>query len=340
MRFFLLFFIALSIGLKAQLTLTKSFNSPVSGNIFYEAYYDSTSAVPRNTGVNQVWNFTALVTGTAGLTNTTYTTPASVPGVSSAFPSSNLLACTTPTNVNTNYFVYNSNATNDALLGRYSPSNTPYAKYYSTPLFEYNYPFTYNSVTNCNTTYTNGSGTTYTINSVTNGTGTGTLMLPGGNTYANCLQLRSKVSYTVKTSAAVVSYMVRTIYYYFSPTNKFPLLTFLTTAVTASGNTTKTTEITINTAALSTTALKRISNENAFYISPNPAKNNFSIFGAKNFSEGAMTISDITGKIIKKMPLSQECLQEVDITNLVSGLYFVTISNNYGTETRKLIVQN
>ena len=53
--------IVLFSGTKAQLSLTKAFNEPVIGNAVATQEFDSTStAIPKNTGASQTWNFSAF----------------------------------------------------------------------------------------------------------------------------------------------------------------------------------------------------------------------------------------------------------------------------------------
>ncbi len=79
-----IFTIALAFTANAQLNLTKAFNEPVVGNVNTKMGYDSTTAVPKNIGAGQSWNFTSLVTNTV-VEVATYTTVASTPSAAS-FP--------------------------------------------------------------------------------------------------------------------------------------------------------------------------------------------------------------------------------------------------------------
>jgi hypothetical protein len=73
-------------------------------------------------------------------------------------------------------------------------------------------------------------------------------------------------------------------------------------------------------------------------IYPNPAKDNF-IIAYKNFENAIVTISDIKGQVLNRFVLN-DINTTVDISNYVSGMYFVSIINkNMECTYNKIIKQ-
>ncbi|NPA45417.1 MAG: DUF4465 domain-containing protein [Chlorobi bacterium] len=72
-----------------------------------------------------------------------------------------------------------------------------------------------------------------------------------------------------------------------------------------------------------------------FAIYPNPAK---SIVNINNVLNANISINDISGKTVLT---KNNCLENerINISNLNSGIYFITIENNNKTTTKKLIVE-
>lgn len=73
--------LAASMPVCAQLTLTKAVHSPVVGDVVNYKEYDSTAVVPKNIGLAQTWNFSAM-TSTQNAYATTYTSTSSTPASS------------------------------------------------------------------------------------------------------------------------------------------------------------------------------------------------------------------------------------------------------------------
>jgi Secretion system C-terminal sorting domain len=67
---------------------------------------------------------------------------------------------------------------------------------------------------------------------------------------------------------------------------------------------------------------------------PNPAKDNLYLDGLANFS--ALKIADANGKTVRRQYISA-VLKYIDISQLNSGVYFLTVSGDKGTQTLKFI---
>jgi len=74
-------------------------------------------------------------------------------------------------------------------------------------------------------------------------------------------------------------------------------------------------------------------------ISPNPAANQVKLQYGKRNSYFDVTITDVNGIVVYTAPHTQTGKQ-LNITNLKSGLYFITINTGKETITKKLIKQN
>ncbi|MCB0464087.1 MAG: T9SS type A sorting domain-containing protein [Aequorivita sp.] len=73
--------------------------------------------------------------------------------------------------------------------------------------------------------------------------------------------------------------------------------------------------------------------KNSFLIYPNPANDRLFIKSSLNNLQSA-TITDINGRIVaKKISVSNE----IDVSNLKSGMYFITITSSEGIITKKFI---
>lgn len=68
-----------------------------------------------------------------------------------------------------------------------------------------------------------------------------------------------------------------------------------------------------------------------FTIHPNPTNGSFTISG---IDEGTVQITDTRGRVLKTYTLGQD---ETSLTGLAEGIYFVNISNEKGSTTKRLI---
>ncbi len=70
---------------------------------------------------------------------------------------------------------------------------------------------------------------------------------------------------------------------------------------------------------------------------PNPAKNNVLISSSNKINR--IELVDITGKSIRSFDSLNQKMINLDLTELGSGIYFVSVFNELGIETKKLIVE-
>jgi len=76
-------------------------------------------------------------------------------------------------------------------------------------------------------------------------------------------------------------------------------------------------------------------------ISPNPAKNDVSI----RFTPGTglntrIAIYDLAGRLVKTVPTGPATqLMTLNIDNLATGVYLLSLENETGRDTQKLVIQ-
>ncbi|MES2620688.1 MAG: T9SS type A sorting domain-containing protein, partial [Bacteroidota bacterium] len=73
-------------------------------------------------------------------------------------------------------------------------------------------------------------------------------------------------------------------------------------------------------------------------IYPNPASNSVTISVDEAMLGSTATVTDITGRKMMGVQLATRNLQ-LETTTFASGVYFVTVSNEKGSVTKKLVIQ-
>lgn len=92
------------------------------------------------------------------------------------------------------------------------------------------------------------------------------------------------------------------------------------------------------------TSVKNVaSNENGLVIFPNPANDKVSVMvNATNSNNAQVNIIDIKGAIVKSMDnklVSGVNVMELSVADLPKGMYFVQVTSNEGTITKKLVIE-
>ncbi len=335
-KIYLSLFVALFFSqvAKAQLTLTKAFNEPVSGNIENRKGYDSlTAVVPKNTGTNQTWNFTNF-TANSSTTSSTYTTPASVPS-SSAFTGCTLVE--SQGGGNYNYWKASSSPTYE-LLG--SSSSTLSFNYNGSSAIAAIWPVSigYTNTDTYSGTVSGTFGGTLSGTIITAATGNGTVIIPGGTNFTNVLQIKTvnvvtvNITTPIPTSIAVIGID----YTYYQGSQKFPIMT-VSYQNQGSGNTGA---IWLNTAVI--TGLNDKNFDATFAIFPNPAKDAFNLKLSNNTNaNGSVVIYNTVGQVVKTIDLGNAATLEnnISISDLTTGIYTVKTTLGERSSTRKLIVE-
>lgn len=335
-KIFILFIVLLSVKVsQAQLTLTKAFNGPVSGNVSIFNYYDSTTAINKTTGLNKLWNFSSVISSTNSPNVTTYTTVSSIVGAAAAFPTANLARFNGPIQSQTTYDMIKSNPTNEEVLGTFdgTPANT---LIYTNSQIEFIYPFTYGSSHLDVTSYTqNGSLANGTISA--SGVGTGTIILPGNITLTNCLQIKSLLSINMTGASPVSGTLTR--YDYYTSSQKFPVVTIEYISLTFMGIPINDFQFSINNNALTVNINENI-NEAIFNLFPNPTKDKIMLTLSENTTKQCeISIHDVTGKLILKESINNDFKNYINVEKFEKGIYFITIDVN-GVKSRKKFIKD
>ena len=76
--------------------------------------------------------------------------------------------------------------------------------------------------------------------------------------------------------------------------------------------------------------------DNSFSIYPNPTSNVLNISNTNNFEIKNISVVDINGRVVKNQ---SGALTEINVSDLNTGVYFVTIETNEGKATKKFMKQ-
>ncbi|MES2763421.1 MAG: T9SS type A sorting domain-containing protein [Bacteroidota bacterium] len=318
---------------KAQLSLTKPANDPVYGDVFNRKEYDSVGVVPKNTGTNQVWNFSSY-TQNSNVLNTTFTT------VATATNGASYLGATIVemdgAGANT---YYKSTATGYELVGA---ENTALSYNYTNTAMGWAWPTAYgyaNTDTYSGSASATGGTSGTSIGTVTTtASGTGTLILPGGLTLNNVLQLTIRNEFTLNyLSGAFVLNIKALDYNYFHASQKMPVLTVNYSSVSGS-STSSQAKIRVNNFVI--TGINDFNMDATFTIFPNPAKDFINVkLNNQNKNECKIEIINSIGQITETLSLGNdpEISNNISISNLSSGIYFIKTTLGDKSSVRKLI---
>jgi hypothetical protein len=327
----------------AQLTLTKAANEPVIGDNSIFHRWDSSAVLNNTFGPSSVWDFSSLTTNTA-VSSSNYTTVASSPSAA-AFPSATFVEFDGTSGYN--YWKSTSTPTTQLeLLGFTQPSlsinfsaNSAIAAVWPVA-FGYTKTDAFSGTAAVQTPTANLSGTTA-GNIKTTATGNGTVILPGALTFTNVLQVTTtqtiNISLSIGPIPVATATIINTDYQYYHGTQKFPLIKISYQATTGSfpGNTAS---IKINNNVIA--GINEATLNSNFTIYPNPATNKLNVALSNNRSENvSVKIINNIGQIVKTLSLgnSTDIDQQIDLSELSSGIYFVKTTIGNASSTKKLI---
>ena len=92
-------------------------------------------------------------------------------------------------------------------------------------------------------------------------------------------------------------------------------------------------DVTVTKSALSTDSFFKAN----FAMYPNPAKNVLNISGNTGLSIENVLITDLNGRIVKDMKIGGVPSSEINVSDLTSGMYLITISSAEGNGTSKFM---
>lgn len=334
MKYVIVFMVVIVFALhvKAQPTLTKTFNQPLLGDINTKQLYDSTGVVPKSSGANQVWDFSSLVSNSnTEVSNFISTSAAGGPSYSGA----NLVE----SYGSTKFFMKTGTTQYEIVAIRNTNFNLNFS---NNTAIQYVWPVSFGYYKNdafSGTVFANNLNGNVTGNVITSASGSGTLILPDGTSHPNVLQVKFSLAAQASFLLGLTTVDVKIVnYFYYDMNNKFPLMGIRYTD--ASGAyTSKTAEILVNT------SLVGINDENfetTFNIFPNPAKDKIYVKLSNPKNEYCkIEVLNTTGQVIKIFDYGNatEISENISIVNFSSGLYFVKTSLGDKCSVRKLIIE-
>jgi hypothetical protein len=310
----------------AQTTLTQAANEPIIGDIWTNKGWDSVGTVPKTTGAGQTWNFSGFNQNTTTVSST-YQATTAVAGAT-AYPGATILE----NQGGGNYNVYKSAGSSFEMMGSITTAGN--VTYTNTSIIA-NWPIAMGySVTD----QYSGTLATFPLSGTitTEGTGTGTLVLPGGMTLNGALQVRVKNNVSIQGGLINV---VGTEYHYYHSSQKFPVVRVIYQVTSGLQNSTVKT-IDMNLAVV--TGLNDKNFDATFQIFPNPAKDNFNVNLSNPSNEnGVIEIYNAIGQVVSTINLGNDSQlkNNVSISGLNSGIYIVKTTLGAKTSSRRLIVE-
>jgi hypothetical protein len=320
-KIYVLLSLTLGLGLSsnAQLTLTKAANEPVIGDVHSTKDFDTVAIFPKNIGVGQSWNFSNMIPSGNQIEVGTYTTVASTP--SPALFSNASIAFSKN---GTEWDLYKSNTSTYDFAGMYFGQNG-YAVF-SNLGTAYNWPISYGS-TNTDAflaTETSGTNTNTWSGSITyNALGTGTVTMPGGGVYNNCLMLKSIISLTITSSTYTTQqYMVD--YEFWSAGLKFPLITASYETSTTGTFVSKDARFELNASVVPLGVNENNKLSNQVNVFPNPANTELNIDLNSTIKNYSVVLTDLTGKKI----IESVNTNKIDVSKIEKGIYILHVTGD------------
>lgn len=303
-----------AFSLNAQVTLTKASHEPVIGNFNNRTEYDSTGVVPKMTGTNKVWNFTAM--NPQSTYTISYINPATAPS-NALFPTATIAENQVG---GSRYEFYRSSGSNYEFVGQVDAVQTE-TMVFSNPGILRSYPISYgsSSIDSWSALQTTGSSTMNMSGTATiAATGTGTVILPNGNVHPNCLQVTETITLTVVSGTMTLNGYIYNVYFY-ETSSKFPIFEY---AYEAMGS------LKFSASANSDALVAGINENNslneAFSLYPNPVKNELFISISSNEVPVAIQVMDMQGREV----INKEFSNSINVEALEAGLYIIKLNYN------------
>jgi hypothetical protein len=315
-----------AFGMNAQVTLTKALNEPVIGDLDKRTYYDSTTAIPKSIGTNQVWNFTGMAA------QSTYTasfiSPSSAMG-NALFPTATIAESEIG---GSTYEFYRSSGSNYEFVGQVDAVQTETLVFSNSGILR-SYPISYGSVSTDSfvALQTSGSGTmSFSGTATISANGTGTVILPNGNVHPNCLQVTELISLTVVSGTTTMTGYFKNVFYY-EAGRKFPIFEYDYEVMGGFKFSAK----------ANSDALLAGVNENTFLnesisIYPNPVKNELYISLNGSEAPSALHVMDMQGREV----ISKEFSNSINVESLEEGLYILKLNYKEKTAYQRFVKTN
>ncbi len=321
------------------LVLTKAFYEPVVGDGSTRFGYDSVGVIPKNTGLNQVWDLSNMVWNNATSTSS-FVVPSAAAPFNTCCSQSNIVE-KTGTN---SYNFWQSNGTSFVLWGL---TASTIALTFTNSAVVSVWPLSY---TYSNTDAFAGTAKSGTLSGpatgsiIGTGLGTGTVILPSGLTFTNCLHTKvhqsASVSFLFGTITATIT---STNYQFYDANYKFPLININYNKVNSNVSSFNSNNCDIFVNGLLYTGINNLNFEKNYTMFPNPAKDKITIQLSNISVENAnIEILNATGQVVKSqnLPIEKGGINaECDVTSLSPGIYFVKTTLDGRSSTKKLIIE-
>lgn len=338
-NYLLLFFVFTAPLFFSQTTLTQAFNEPAPGDTEKNFGLDTSaysSGLPISvTGSNVVWDF-SNVTGFEPIITNNYLSAASVSS-SANYPGCNLvqesgglytyLKSTTSPNSQTELLALNISSvsltfTNSAIIAKYP---VPYGSSFTDNLAG---------------TFNFSISGTFTGSITTTADGIGTLHLPLGNTLTNVLRVKSVQTLTLSAAliagfpATTIARMQQSIYNYYAPQSKFPVISvnYSKITITITNSVTVTASASGNTNYFIVDLEENILNKEDVLLFPNPTENNLNIGLTEPIVLRSAKLYNQLGEQV--LTSTSNSLQ---VSNLPAGVYIAEIITDKGLIRKKVI---
>jgi len=334
-KIYCLFILLFFTKINAQ-TLTQGFNEPVIGDIDTHYRLDTsafTQGLPNGvTGNNVTWNFAGLI-GAFPVVVDSFITPSAAPS-NSNYPGSSYVQ---HRDVLYSFYKSKSNPQQTELLGAYS---TTASLTFTNSAIIATYPvaYGYNLSDPVSGSFKYNSTNGACIGNITiSADGQGTVNFPNNTSFQNVLRLKSVEILTLSTSAFQIGTFNQTIYNYYIPGKKFPILNITYSTYQIIGNLPTTTAYVYGSDSYFTVAgIPVTSTDNADYkVYPNPFHDQLFVNATQKIEENDYTFCDIESRLI----LKTKSLDETELKKLIPGIYFLLIENENGKFHQKVIKQ-
>jgi hypothetical protein len=195
------------------------------------------------------------------------------------------------------------------------------------------WPFTFGTTNNDNFVGSSQMGTlTVSMSGSMNisGTGTGTVTLPGGMKYTNCLQITRTYTYMI---GAPFSLTITAIdYEYWAGAFKAPIITVGYDKFDDGSSVSPDFQVTVNSAA-NVGIKEQELNAGSFVVYPNPVKEKLNILLKDGSLAQEMQLLDVDGKLV----ISDVNTNTLNTSNLSKGVYVLKVKAN-DTHSQKQII--
>lgn len=319
----------------SQTTLTQTNNEPIVGDskgvYNLDTTFYTTGLPTAITGTNVTWDFSNLAV-TPTLITTNYISPASATVTAPA-------GSTYAEEQNGSYNFYKSVTSPTTQTEILSVKFGTIALTFTNTGIVARYPINYGySLTDAvGGTVTFSLPATFSGSVTTTADGTGTLLMPQGNTFNNVLRMKSVQTITVSVFLlGNIATIKQTVYQYYNNSSKFPLLTINNTVNTFSTTTTRSNSATGNSSFLAISVKENTRNDLAFEVYPNPASHTAYIQLPETKIAEKIEVINTLGQVIRIVTNANS----IAIQDLPKGIYHLQVTHNGQTGRKPLVIAN